>query len=100
MMLNKGPKEHFSRPAENVLFRSAAATYGSRVLAIILTGGDGDDTEGFWAVKRAGGLRIVQEPREAKAPSMPMNAIVNDDPDYRIGLDEMGRPRVEAGCRH
>lgn len=51
MMLNKGPKEHHSRPAANVLFRSAASVYGSRVLGIILTGGDSDGTEGFWAIK-------------------------------------------------
>jgi two-component system chemotaxis response regulator CheB len=89
MMLHKGPKEHFTRPAANVLFRSAAASYGSRVIGIILTGGDGDGTEGFWAIKRAGGLCIVQEPREAEAPSMPMNAIEHDHPDYRVGLDDM-----------
>ena len=89
ILLNKSPKEHYCRPAADVLFRSAAATFGSRVLGVILTGGNSDGTKGFWAIKRAGGLCIVQEPLEAKVPIMPRNAIVHDDPDYRVGLGEM-----------
>ena len=82
--LNRGPKEHFTRPAADPLFRSAAPVYGPRVIGIVLTRGDHDGTEGLHAVTTAGGIGIVQDPAEAKAPEMPENAISGDHPDYCV----------------
>lgn len=88
LRLDQGPKEHFSRPAVDALFRSAANVYGPRVIGVVLTGDDGDGTEGLRAIRAAGGLCVVQEPAEAKAPSMPLHAM-RDRPDYHVSLDDM-----------
>lgn len=82
MHLNRGAKEHAVRPAVDVLFRSAATTYGLRVVGIILTGAGIDGTAGLLAIKQHGGMTIVQHPDEARFPSMPHNAREQMQVDY------------------
>jgi two-component system chemotaxis response regulator CheB len=69
--LDHGPKENFTRPAADPLFRSAAATYGDRVMGIVLTGGDSGGSKGLKAIKAAGGIAVVQDSGDARFPSMP-----------------------------
>ena len=59
----------------NHMFTSAAGRYGERVIGVILTGLLKDGTEGLEAVHGAGGLTMVQDPREAEYPDMPANAM-------------------------
>jgi two-component system, chemotaxis family, protein-glutamate methylesterase/glutaminase len=87
--LDQGPKEHHTRPAADPLFRSAASVYGSRVIGIILTGGGSDGTQGLIAIEQAGGLAIVQDPGDACDPSMPMSALLHDNPDLCLPLSEI-----------
>jgi two-component system chemotaxis response regulator CheB len=71
------------------LFRSAAYSYGARVIGIVLSGALGDGTAGLWTIKNRGGIAIVQEPAEAKVPSMPENALAAVAVDYRVSVAEM-----------
>jgi two-component system chemotaxis response regulator CheB len=57
------------------LFVSAAAAYGPRALAVVLTGRLRDGTRGVQAIKAAGGRVIVQDPATAEQGSMPWNAL-------------------------
>jgi two-component system, chemotaxis family, protein-glutamate methylesterase/glutaminase len=87
--LDQGPKEHHTRPAADPLCRSAASVYGSRVIGIILTGGGSDGTQGLIAIEQAGGLAIVQDPDDARDPSMPRSALLHDNPDLCLPLSEI-----------
>src|SRR5215207_10858312 len=89
MRLTRGPKENRFRPAIDPLFRSAAAVYGPRVVGIILTGGLDDGTSGLWAVKRLGGVAVVQDPDEAFMPSMPQSALEQVEGDYKLPVAEI-----------
>jgi two-component system chemotaxis response regulator CheB len=89
VLVTHGPKENRFRPAIDPLFRSAAQTYGPRVVGVILTGGLDDGTSGLWAIKRLGGTAIVQDPREAFMPSMPQSAMDQVDVDHCLPVAEI-----------
>lgn len=59
----------------NMFFKSLAADYGKKAIGIILSGMGSDGTEGIKALKAAGGMVIVRDPRNTDFGSMPTNAI-------------------------
>ena len=65
----------YSRPSIDVLFESAAPVYKQALIAVILTGANGDGTAGMRTIKANGGLTIAQNPEEALFRMMPGNAI-------------------------
>jgi two-component system chemotaxis response regulator CheB len=95
--LARDPKEHFTRPAIDPLFRSLAA-YGARAVGIVLSGGGNDGHAGLMAIKRGGGLALVQRPEESAASSMPRNAINKDRVDAVLSLRELSEA-VDAMMR-
>lgn len=88
--LSRGPKQHFTRPAIDPLFQSAANSYGDRVVGVVLSGGGDDGVDGLIAIKAAGGVSIAQDPEEADYPLMPTNAILFDDVDRVLSVRSMG----------
>lgn len=88
--IGRGPAENRWRPSIDVLFRSAAASYGNRVIGIVLTGYLNDGTSGMWAIKRSGGYCIVQDPNQAEYPDMPLSVLGTMEVDYCVPLDKMG----------
>lgn len=87
--LNRGPKEHFTRPAIDPLFASAAGSFGPRVVGVLLTGGGADGVAGLIEITSRGGLCVIQDPKEAKMPSMPMSALAEDDVDLVAALSDL-----------
>ena len=89
LMVTKGARENRYRPAIDPMFRSAAVTHGPGVISVILTGHLDDGTEGTAAVKRCGGVTIVQDPKDARYPNMPRSALATKV-DHCVALGELG----------
>lgn len=74
--LARGLKVHNTRPAVDPLFASAAATFGRRVVGVVLGGRSKDGAAGLRKIKDYGGLALVHDPEEATVPQMPAAAAV------------------------
>ena len=89
MELSRGPRENWTRPAIDPLFRTAARSFRDRVIGVVLSGALDDGTAGLIHIKHHGGLSIVQDPREAAVPDMPRNALREDDVDHIVKIADM-----------
>lgn len=88
--LTRGPRENRHRPSVDVLFRTAAAHHGPRVIGVVLTGFLDDGTAGLVAIQAEGGLTLVQDPQDALFPDMPSNALQALRVDHCLPLNRIG----------
>ncbi|HEX5727293.1 MAG TPA: chemotaxis protein CheB [Longimicrobiaceae bacterium] len=89
LALSDAPREHHSRPSADVLFRSLAAAYGPRAIAVVLTGRLDDGSGGVGAVKAGGGRVIAQDRHSSYDFSMPRSAIRTGTVDRVLPLEEI-----------
>lgn len=88
--VKRGPQENRFRPSIDALFRSAARAHGSRVIGMVLTGSLYDGTVGLQAIKKRGGITVVQDPAEADYPSMPKTALRYVKVDHTVAIADAG----------
>lgn len=87
---SNGPRENLFRPSIDVLFRSAAVAFGNRNIGILLSGRLNDGTVGLEAIKKCGGVTLIQEPETAEYSGMPLTAQKFVEIDYTAELEEIG----------
>ena len=70
------------RPNIDVALTSAAMTFGDDCIGVVLSGYLDDGTIGAIEIDEYEGTMIAQAPSDAEQPSMPLNVIRRDSPDY------------------
>lgn len=98
--LSRGPRENWARPAIDPMFRSAAKTYGPRVIGAILTGRLNDGTAGLYEIKARGGTTVVQDPADAACSEMPASALAHVGPDHCVALAHIPELLVNLTLAH
>ncbi|MFH7245082.1 MAG: chemotaxis protein CheB [Spirulina sp.] len=90
----RSPGSRVSR-AVDMLFNSLAEDRGNRAIAVILSGGDRDGSQGLEAIKAAGGITFAQTADSAQVSSMPSTAIATGQVDFILSpeaiADELTR---------
>lgn len=90
LQMVRGPRQNRARPSIDPLFRSGARERGRRFIGVILSGTLDDGSAGLVAVRRAGGIGVVQDPGDALFSDMPQNALDLAGADHCVKIDEMG----------
>ncbi|WP_312933355.1 chemotaxis protein CheB [Pseudomonas sp.] len=90
LSLSQEEPVHFSRPAIDFLFESAADAYGADLMGIVLTGANQDGARGLARIKQQGGRTVVQDPNEAQVGLMPQAALALHAPDHILSLSGIG----------
>lgn len=102
VQMNQNPPENFCRPSADVLFRSAAAVYGSGTLAVVMTGMGRDGLCGCQAVRSCNGQVVVQDEASSVVWGMPGFVARAGLADAVVPLAELGGEitrRVRKPCR-
>lgn len=82
------------RSAIDLFFNSLADSHGDGY-AIILSGGGSDGAQGAKAVKEAGGVVLVQDPREAQHEGMPRSVIAAEVADVVLPVRDLANRLAE-----
>jgi two-component system, chemotaxis family, protein-glutamate methylesterase/glutaminase len=89
LTLGGGPRENNARPSIDVMLRSAAVCCAERSIGVVLTGTLGDGASGLSALSQCGGKTVVQDPKDASFPQMPLSALQRTHPDHVVPLADM-----------
>ncbi|MBV4491920.1 chemotaxis protein CheB [Pseudomonas oryzicola] len=101
LSLSQEPPLHYSRPAIDYLFMSAADAYGAGLLGMLLTGANEDGAAGLAYIKNSGGRTIVQDPRDAQVALMPEAALALHQPDHILtlsGIEQLLAALESSAC--
>jgi two-component system chemotaxis response regulator CheB len=85
---------HFVRPSADLLFESGAASFGRRVIGVVLTGTGSDGSLGVEAIKRRGGTVIAQDEETSDFFGMPGAAIDAGAVDFVLPLDQIAEALI------
>ncbi|MBU1064084.1 chemotaxis protein CheB [bacterium] len=95
LVLNMDEPENYVRPAVDVLFTSAAESFGSKTVGVVLTGTGRDGARGCRQIKAKGGATIAQDEKTSRNFGMPKAAIETGAVDFVLPLEKIADKIIE-----
>ena len=87
--LDFSEKVNYSRPSIDVAFESASDIFGAGLTCLLLSGANADGVKGMKIAKHNGGQLAVQDPRTADSSYMPQHALLENDVDVILSVEEI-----------
>jgi two-component system chemotaxis response regulator CheB len=94
--LRQDPPIHFTRPAVDMLFNSAAQCAGRNVVGVLLTGMGRDGAQGMQQLKAAGAINLAQNEATCVVYGMPRAAVELGVVDRVLPLDHIPHAIIHA----
>jgi len=77
-----------------VFMHSLTENWDGKLIAVIVSGYDGDGTEALCGIKEVGGITIAQKPETAVHPDMPESAIASGCIDFVLSPEDIAKEIV------
>ncbi|MGA2405834.1 MAG: chemotaxis protein CheB [Bacteroidales bacterium] len=74
-----------------VFLQSITQHWDGKLIAVIVSGYDGDGAEALCGIKEVGGITIAQEPDTAAQPDMPRSAMASGCIDFVLSPEDIAR---------
>jgi two-component system chemotaxis response regulator CheB len=94
--LSTAPPVNYVRPSADVTMKSAAKTYASKNIGVVLTGMGSDGAKGIEAIKKKGGVTIAQDKKTCAVFGMPDAAIKTGCVDFVTSLESIPKQIINA----
>jgi chemotaxis response regulator CheB len=78
-----------------VFMRSLTQNWDGKLIAVIVSGYDGDGAEALGGIKKVGGITIAQKPDTATQPDMPNSAIASGYIDFILSPEDIAKEIVK-----
>jgi two-component system, chemotaxis family, protein-glutamate methylesterase/glutaminase len=82
-----------------VFLRSLTENWDGQLIAVIVSGYDGDGADALCGIKEVGGITIAQKPETAVQPDMPASAIASGCIDFILSPEDIAREIIRVASR-
>jgi len=83
-----------------IFLRSLTQNWDGKIIAVIVSGYDGDGAEALRGIKEVGGITIAQKPETASQPDMPETAIASGSIDYILSPEDIAQQIIKIAHSH
>ena len=79
-----------------VFMHSMAENWNGKLIAVIVSGFDGDGADALKSIKEVGGITIAQKPDTATQPDMPETAIASGYIDFVLSPEDIAKKIIQT----
>lgn len=78
-----------------VFLKSLTKNWEGKLIAVIVSGFDGDGSDALCGIKEVGGITIAQKPETASQPDMPISAIQSGCIDFILSPEDIAKEIIK-----